>query len=236
VLFLGMLLTGCRLQHIGTTVDVRLDCATQKAIISGLPSVNGVVIVSDAATEYLCRGLTRYGRREVVDKGCAVLREMDGFPLEGRNMLLQGQGLSSTNCPTWDEVLLCAASSSNMVPVFVREESKSGDFEESLASCFTDKKDQNLRHGKGLKVVELKGGEGDRYFLVFNVLSARCMCYSRFAMRVFNARGKWVWEELNEVYDSCEVYVGDINGDGADDVVIRREGHTPLTYLLWIRK
>jgi hypothetical protein len=79
-------------------------------------------------------------------------------------------------------------------------------------------------------------GKGDAGSLKFNPSTAYCMCHSRYAMRLFDETGEYVWENQDNVYGNHYPVVYDFQNDGIDEIVIFREDHSDESLLIFERK
>jgi hypothetical protein len=55
--------------------------------------------------------------------------------------------------------------------------------------------------------------------------TAHCMAHHRYAMRLWNSAGDFVWENLNDLFASCSIVINDLDGDDIDEIIVHRNDH-----------
>ena len=72
--------------------------------------------------------------------------------------------------------------------------------------------------------------------LRFDRSTAYCMACDRFTMRLVDAKGQSIWEDIENVYADCKVAVTDEDNDAVDEIVIHRNDHNfKIHTLKWER-
>jgi hypothetical protein len=82
----------------------------------------------------------------------------------------------------------------------------------------------------------LKYDKGSGGTLKFNPSTAYCMCHSRYAMRVFDESGEFIWDNQDKMYGDYYPLVFDFQNDGIDEIIIFREDHGEESLLIFERK
>lgn len=72
--------------------------------------------------------------------------------------------------------------------------------------------------------------------VAINRTTAFCMCHNRFALRVFDSTGCFIWEDQTNVYGAAFVAVADLTGDGTDEIVVYQEEHGKTHFTVFERK
>lgn len=218
---------------MGRQIDARLDWNSRTIVIREQATTNRLQVLDENVAECLSGSLLLWGSQDLVSNGLASIGEMCGRTMEIGGMLIDGKASVRSDCPTWQEILSCSAVDTNGIQNLFHAASVSNDIRSQIESSVDCRDYGSFNSVEDAKTFRLLTKGGDVLYLRFNTMASKCMCHKRFAMRVYNATGKWVWQELDEVYGKCDVYVGDVNDDGKDDIVIRRESHDPARVLLW---
>lgn len=79
----------------------------------------------------------------------------------------------------------------------------------------------------------LSFNKSNKLLLDFNKTTAFCMCHSRYAMRIFDKDGKYIWEDLNNIHGYHYPMVCDFLNDENDEIIIYREDHGQASILVF---
>ena len=62
------------------------------------------------------------------------------------------------------------------------------------------------------------------------------MCYDRYALRIFNSKNEYIWEDTLNVFGLYYPLVFDFDKDGIDEIVMYRAEHGHCALLLLTQK
>ena len=68
--------------------------------------------------------------------------------------------------------------------------------------------------------------------LLITPTTAHCMAHSRFSVRVLDAEGRVIWQDLNTLVADLRIALTDIDRDGSHDVIIDQNDHGKSTRFL----
>jgi hypothetical protein len=78
----------------------------------------------------------------------------------------------------------------------------------------------------------LRYAPGRRGTLEFKRYMKFCMSCDRYSMRIADESGLWIWENVDEVFDTSLIRVSDENRDGVDEIHVLRNDHGTHFHLL----
>ncbi|MBN1675260.1 MAG: hypothetical protein JXR37_29740 [Kiritimatiellae bacterium] len=77
---------------------------------------------------------------------------------------------------------------------------------------------------------------GMRGRVALNDISHPGCCPGRYAMRVFDADGKYIWEDQENAAGACYLVSADLTGDGIDEIVLYQYCHNETDLLVFEKK
>jgi len=79
-----------------------------------------------------------------------------------------------------------------------------------------------IRHGKGLEATAK-----------LNSTFPHCMAEDRLALRIFDKTGRFIWEDLTNVFGHVGVTTADLDGDELDEIIVTRNDHGKCALLIF---
>ena len=81
------------------------------------------------------------------------------------------------------------------------------------------------RRPNGEEALIIKYQQTKKGYLNFNKMTSLCMDYDSYAMRIFNPKGEYIWEDVNNISGDHYPFVFDFNNDGIDEIVVVISSH-----------
>jgi len=97
-------------------------------------------------------------------------------------------------------------------------------------------KDTGHKFKNGEGTLSIKYQNNKRGNLSFNKMVCLCMCYNSYAMRIFDSKGEYVWEDVNNIRGDHYPFVFDFNNDGIDEVIVVISNHDGSKILVFAKE
>lgn len=129
--------------------------------------------------------------------------------------------------PYWDELLARDSKSKNYIPDLYYLDDKVTSFGMYIYDWKRIPKDTPIK-------IPFRYEKGKIGILVFNRTVNYCVCHNRFAMRVYDETGRFIWEDLDNIYGGCLIAIHEM--DDVDEMIIYRDDHGEIEFLIYRHK
>jgi hypothetical protein len=79
----------------------------------------------------------------------------------------------------------------------------------------------------------IRYGPSRKGIVRINKSTGYCKVHSRFALRIFDEKDRYIWEDLENLYGECRLLVHDFDGNGTDEICCYRDDHGRGTLLVF---
>lgn len=158
---------------------------------------------------------------ELMD-GSLVIRSSKEIPYDTLAFAIDGVAAGGGEVPTWVELVARdLKKSEHFDPNHYQVAKFDDDFPAGLAWLGMSRTEE-LR----LPFVTKFGSTGT---LLVRPTTARCMCHSRFAIRILHEDGTIVWEEADPAYGAVQIAMADTDGDRIHEIYFETSDHGKST-------